>query len=63
VCLERELKQGLLAEIAITNAPAISRQIALIYRKSRKQARTVQAFLEVLRSIYGLELAASPAGG
>jgi len=59
VCLERELKQGLLAEVAITNAPAISRQIALIYRKSRKQVRTVQAFLEVLRSIYRLEL---PAG-
>jgi DNA-binding transcriptional LysR family regulator len=59
VCLERELKQGLLAEVAITNAPAISRQIALIYRKSRKRVRTVQAFLEVLRSIYGLEL---PAG-
>jgi DNA-binding transcriptional LysR family regulator len=59
VCLERELKRGLLAEVAITNAPAISRQIALIYRKSRKQARTVQAFLEVLQSIYGLEL---PAG-
>jgi DNA-binding transcriptional LysR family regulator len=62
VCLERELKQGLLAEVTITNAPAISRQIALIYRKSRKQARTVQAFLEVLRSIYGLELPADSTG-
>jgi len=62
VCLERELKQGLLAEVAVTNAPAISRRIALIYRKSRKQARTVQAFLEVLRSIYGLELPASSKG-
>jgi len=63
VCLERELKQGLLAEVAISNAPAISRQIALIYRKSRKQGRTVQAFLEVLRSIYGLELPAASTGG
>ena len=63
VCLERELKQGLLAEVSITNAPSISRQIALIYRKSRKQVRTVQAFLEVLRSIYGLELPAGSAGG
>jgi DNA-binding transcriptional LysR family regulator len=63
VCLERELKQGLLAEVAITNAPAISRQIALIYRKSRKQVRTVQAFLEVLRSIYELELPATSPGG
>lgn len=63
LCLERELKQGLLAEVTITNAPAISRQIALIYRKSRKRVRTVQAFLEVLRSIYALELPASSAGG
>jgi len=62
VCLERELKQGLLAEVAITNVPAISRQIAFIYRKSRKQARTVHAFLEVLRSIYGLDLPAGSAG-
>ncbi len=62
VCLKRELKQGLLTEVAITNAPAISRQIALIYRKSRKRVRTVQAFLEVLRSIYGLELPTGPKG-
>jgi DNA-binding transcriptional LysR family regulator len=63
VCLERELKQGLLAEVTITNAPAISRQIALIYRKSRKQVHTVQAFLEVLRAIYGLELPTDSADG
>jgi DNA-binding transcriptional LysR family regulator len=63
VCLERELKQGLLAEVAVTNAPAISRQIALIYRKSRKQARTVQAFLEVLEAIYELGLPAGSKGG
>jgi DNA-binding transcriptional LysR family regulator len=63
VCLERELKLGLLAEVTITNAPVISRQIALIYRKSRKQARTVQAFLEVLRAIYGQELPAGATGG
>ena len=63
MCLERELKQGLLTEVAITNAPPISRQIALIYRKSRKQARTVQAFLEMLLSIYGLELPGASTGG
>jgi DNA-binding transcriptional LysR family regulator len=63
VCLERELKQGLLTEVTITNAPAISRQIALIYRKSRKQVHTVQAFLEVLRAIYGLELPTDSADG
>jgi len=62
VCLERDLKQGLLAEVTITNAPPINRQIALIYRKSRKRARTVNAFLEVLRSIYELELPAGARG-
>ncbi|MGQ9572440.1 MAG: LysR family transcriptional regulator [Dehalococcoidia bacterium] len=59
VCLETALKQGLLVEVTITNAPPICRQIALIYRKSRKQARTVHAFLQVLKSMYGLKL---PAG-
>jgi DNA-binding transcriptional LysR family regulator len=63
VCLERELKLGLLAEVVITNAPPVSRQIALIYRKSRKQARTVQAFLDVLDSIYELGLPIASLGG
>lgn len=63
VCLERELSQRLLAEVHISNAPAISRQIAFVYRKSRKQGRTVRAFLGVLRSIYGLELPAASPGG
>jgi DNA-binding transcriptional LysR family regulator len=63
VCLGRELKQGLLTEVVITNAPAISRQIALIYRKSRRRVRTVQAFLDVLQSIYKLGLPIASLGG
>jgi len=31
-------------------------------KESVEEVRTVQAFLEVLRSIYGLELPASPKG-
>jgi len=62
VCLERELKLGALAEITISDAPPISRQIALIYRKNRKLARTVQAFLEVLESMYRVKLPAATAG-
>jgi len=52
VCLERELALGDLVEVTISDAPAVSRQIALIYRRGRKRGRTVQAFLEVLESIY-----------
>jgi len=63
VCLERELNLGLLAEVTITNAPAINRQIALIYRRSRRRARTVQAFLEVLLSIYSEGLPGEATGG
>jgi DNA-binding transcriptional LysR family regulator len=62
VCLERELKLGVLVEVAISDTPSLSRQIALIYRKGRKRARTVQAFLEALQSIYQAEIPA-PAEG
>ena len=52
VCLERELASGELAEVAISDMPPLSRRIALIYRRGRKRARTVDAFLEVLESVY-----------
>jgi len=58
VCLERELAQGELVEVTISDAPAVSRQIALIYRRGRRRARTVQAFLEVLESIYRVRVPA-----
>jgi DNA-binding transcriptional LysR family regulator len=62
VCLERELKLGTLAEVTISDALPISRRIALIYRRSRKLARTVQAFLEMLKSMYQMEIPAASAG-
>lgn len=62
VCLDRELKLGVLVEVTITDMPSPSRQIALIYRKSRKRTRTIQAFLEVLQSIYQATIPTSAEG-
>jgi DNA-binding transcriptional LysR family regulator len=58
VCLQRELALGELVEVTISDAPAVSRKIALIYRRGRRRARTVQAFLEVLESIYRVRVPA-----
>jgi DNA-binding transcriptional LysR family regulator len=56
VSVERELKLGILVEIEITGAPRVKRQIALIYRKNRKHARTVVAFVETLHNMYRFDL-------
>ena len=56
VSVERELQLGLLVEVEITGVPRIKRQIALIYRRSRKHARTVGAFIDVLQQMYHFEL-------
>ena len=56
VSVERELKLGQLVEVEITGVPRIRRQIALVYRRNRKQARTVGAFVEVLQNIYRFDL-------
>lgn len=58
VCLERELASGNLVEVTVSDAAAVSRRIALIYRRGRRRARTVQAFLEVLESIYRVKVSA-----
>jgi DNA-binding transcriptional LysR family regulator len=58
VCLQRELALGDLVEVTISDAPAVSRKIALIYRRGRKRARTVQAFLDVLESVYRVQVPA-----
>jgi DNA-binding transcriptional LysR family regulator len=52
VSVERELKLGILVEVEITGVPRFKRQIALIYRRNRKQARTVLAFVETLHNMY-----------
>lgn len=56
VSVERELKLGILVEIEITGAPRFKRQIALIYRRNRKLARAVVAFVETLHAMYRFEL-------
>ncbi|MHB8573978.1 MAG: LysR family transcriptional regulator [Dehalococcoidia bacterium] len=56
VSVERELKLGILVEVEITGAPRFKRQIALIYRRNRKHARTVSAFVETLRALYRFDL-------
>jgi len=56
VSVERELKLGLLSEVEITGVPRIRRQIALIFRRNRKHARTVGAFVEVLQNMYRFDL-------
>jgi DNA-binding transcriptional LysR family regulator len=56
VSVERELKLGILVEIEITGVPRIKRQIAMIYRRNRRHARTVGAFIEVLYNLYRFDL-------
>ncbi|MGI8550534.1 MAG: LysR family transcriptional regulator [Dehalococcoidia bacterium] len=59
VSVERDLKLGLLVEVAITGMPPLKRPIAFIYRRNRKHARTVTAFIELLQSMYRFDLPAS----
>lgn len=56
VSVERELKLGLLVEIEMTGVPRIKRQIAMIYRRNRRHARTVGAFIEALYRLYRFDL-------
>ncbi len=56
VSVERELKLGILVEIEITGVPRIKRQIAMIYRRNRRHARTVGAFIEALYNLYRFDL-------
>ena len=56
VAVAREVKQGTLVEVEITGVPRIKRQIAMIYRRNRRHARTVGAFIEVLYQLYHFEL-------
>ena len=56
VAVERELKLGILVEIEISGVPRVKRQIAMIYRRYRRHARTVAAFIEVLYELYRFDL-------
>lgn len=56
VSVQRELNGGHLVEVEITGVPRIKRQIALVYRRNRRHARTVGAFIEVLQQLYHFDL-------
>jgi DNA-binding transcriptional LysR family regulator len=48
----RELEQGVLVRIPLTDVQPIKRPIALVYRKNRKRSRTVQAFIDMMADAY-----------
>lgn len=48
----RELEQGVLVRVGLTNVQPIKRPISLVYRKNRKRSRTVQAFIDMMADAY-----------
>lgn len=56
VTIERELEAGTLVKINLTDALPIRRPISLIYRRSRKRSRAVQAFVDTMAEIYRAKL-------
>jgi len=52
VSTEREVDQGRLRIVSVTDAVLPRRQIALIFRKNRKHTRAVHAFLALLSELY-----------
>jgi DNA-binding transcriptional LysR family regulator len=52
VSTEREIEQGRLTLVAVSNATMPRRQISLIFRKNRKQPRAVTAFFGLLADLY-----------
>lgn len=56
VSVERDLGDNRLVEVEITGVPRIKRQIAMIYRRNRRHARTVGGFIEVMYQLYHFDL-------
>ena len=52
VTVQRELDQGILVRVDLTDLQPIRRPIALVYRKNRKRSRTAQAFIDMMASFY-----------
>jgi len=50
--VKRELEQGVLVQIRLTDIQPIKRPISLVYRKNRKRSRTVQAFIDMMADAY-----------
>ena len=48
----RELEQGVLVRVGLTDVQPIKRPISLVYRKNRKRSRTVQAFIDMMADAY-----------
>ena len=56
VSTEREVALGRLAIVEVTDAVLPRREISLIFRKNRKQPRTVIAFFKLLAGVYGVTI-------
>jgi DNA-binding transcriptional LysR family regulator len=52
VTIQRELDQGILVRVELTDLQPIRRPIALVYRRNRKRSRTAQAFIDMMASVY-----------
>ncbi|MBI2724539.1 MAG: LysR family transcriptional regulator [Chloroflexi bacterium] len=52
VSVERELEQGTLTPISVTDATMPRREISLIFRKNRKHTRAVHAFFSLVCELY-----------
>jgi DNA-binding transcriptional LysR family regulator len=53
---ERELELGRLVTVNVSGTPLPKRQIALIFRKNRKQPRAVMAFFQLLVELYRVSI-------
>jgi DNA-binding transcriptional LysR family regulator len=63
VSTEREIEQGRILPITISNATLPRRQISLIFRKNRRQPRAVTAFFELIAGLYGVAIPESALTG
>jgi DNA-binding transcriptional LysR family regulator len=52
VTVERELSQGTLVRVNLSDVQPIKRPISLVYRKNRKRSRTAQAFVDMMADAY-----------
>lgn len=52
VTVVREVEQGSLVLVGLSDVQPIRRPIALVYRKNRKRSRTVQAFIDKMADAY-----------
>jgi DNA-binding transcriptional LysR family regulator len=52
VTVAREVEQGTLAVVRLSDVAPIKRPISLVYRKNRKRSRTVQAFIDMMADAY-----------